>query len=84
MKKLLLTAGALFLAASTATADNPVVLNAVGTWSSLTNYQKHEEPFFNRYLAEESNGGNCRQDPVPIRPWAEGIRNHAAGQKRCV
>ena len=33
-----------------------VVLNAVGTWSSLTNFQKHEEPFFNTRLREASDG----------------------------
>ena len=33
-----------------------MVLNAVGTWSSLTNFQKHEEPFFNTRLREASDG----------------------------
>ncbi|UWR21729.1 TRAP transporter substrate-binding protein [Sulfitobacter sp. S190] len=56
MKALTTTLGALTLAATAAMADNPVVLNAVGTWSSLTNYQKHEEPFFNTRLAEASDG----------------------------
>ena len=42
--------------ASAALADDPVVLNAVGTWSSLTNFQKHEEPFFNTRLREASDG----------------------------
>ena len=50
-----LAAATMFLAGS-AMADNPVVLKAVGTWSSLTNYQKHEGPFFNERLAEASNG----------------------------
>ena len=44
------------LSASAALADDPVVLNAVGTWSSLTNFQKHEEPFFNTRLREASDG----------------------------
>ena len=39
-----------------AAADAPVVLNAVGTWSSLTNFQKHEEPFFNTRLNAASGG----------------------------
>lgn len=39
-----------------AAADSPVVLKAVGTWGSLTNYQKHEGPFFNRRLADASGG----------------------------
>lgn len=49
-------AATLSLTAGAALADNPVVLKAVGTWSSLTNYQKHEGPFFNERLAEASNG----------------------------
>lgn len=56
MKKLATTLGALVVSATAALADNPVVLNAVGTWSSLTNYQKHEEPFFNQRLNEASGG----------------------------
>ncbi len=56
MKKLTTAAAALSLMASAAFADNPVVLKAVGTWSSLTNFQKHEGPFFNERLAEASNG----------------------------
>jgi len=47
---------ALALTAGTAFAQERIVLNAVGTWSSLTNYQKHEEPFFNSRLAEASDG----------------------------
>lgn len=39
-----------------AAADSPVVLKAVGTWGSLTNYQKHEGPFFNQLLAKNSGG----------------------------
>ncbi|MEM1079280.1 MAG: TRAP transporter substrate-binding protein [Pseudomonadota bacterium] len=57
MKTLATTLGALALTASAAMADSPVVLNAVGTWSSLTNFQKHEEPFFNQRL-NEASGGN--------------------------
>ena len=57
MKTLATTLGALAFTASAAMADSPVVLNAVGTWSSLTNYQKHEEPFFNQRL-NEASGGN--------------------------
>ena len=56
MKKLVTMTAALALTASAAFADNPVVLKAVGTWSSLTNYQKHEGPFFNERLAEASGG----------------------------
>ncbi|WP_390910824.1 TRAP transporter substrate-binding protein DctP [Pseudosulfitobacter sp. SM2401] len=56
MKKVTTAIAALALSASAALADDPVVLNAVGTWSSLTNYQKHEEPFFNSRLNEASGG----------------------------
>ncbi|QGX99143.1 transporter [Roseovarius faecimaris] len=56
MKKLITATAALAMLAGTAMADNPVVLKAVGTWSSLTNYQKHEGPFFNERLAEASGG----------------------------
>ena len=57
MKKLTTALGALAISASGAFADSPVVLSAVGTWSSLTNFQKHEEPFFNQRL-NEASGGN--------------------------
>ena len=56
MLKLTTTIGALAFAATSALADGPVVLNAVGTWSSLTNFQKHEGPFFNERLNEASGG----------------------------
>ena len=56
MKKLTALTTALALSAGAAFADNPVVLKAVGTWSSLTNFQKHEAPFFNERLAEASGG----------------------------
>ena len=56
MKKLATLTAALALTAGAAFAQNPVVLKAVGTWSSLTNFQKHEAPFFNERLAEASGG----------------------------
>lgn len=56
MKKFTTAVAALAISATSALADDPVVLNAVGTWSSLTNYQKHEEPFFNSRLNEASGG----------------------------
>ncbi|MEM8728758.1 MAG: TRAP transporter substrate-binding protein [Pseudomonadota bacterium] len=56
MKHLATTLGALAFSATSALADGPVVLTAVGTWSSLTNFQKHEEPFFNERLNEASGG----------------------------
>ncbi|MDA9240193.1 TRAP transporter substrate-binding protein [bacterium] len=56
MKTVTTAIAAFALSASAALADDPVVLNAVGTWSSLTNFQKHEEPFFNTRLREASDG----------------------------
>jgi TRAP-type C4-dicarboxylate transport system substrate-binding protein len=56
MKTVTTAIAAFVLSASAALADDPVVLNAVGTWSSLTNFQKHEEPFFNTRLREASDG----------------------------
>lgn len=56
MKKFAATLGALAVTATAAMAEGPVVLNAVGTWSSLTNFQKHEEPFFNERLSAASDG----------------------------
>ncbi|WP_420862003.1 TRAP transporter substrate-binding protein [Algirhabdus cladophorae] len=57
MKNLLCAVAAAALTSGAAMADSPVVLKAVGTWSSLTNFQKHEQPFFNERLAEASDGG---------------------------
>jgi TRAP-type C4-dicarboxylate transport system substrate-binding protein len=56
MKTITSALAALALSASASFAADPVVLNAVGTWSSLTNFQKHEEPFFNTRLREASDG----------------------------
>ncbi len=55
MKHFLSTAAAFALSATMALADTPTVFTAVGTWSSLTNFQKHEQPFFDG-LAEASDG----------------------------
>ena len=48
MKKTLtmITATTMLTVASAAVAaDKPATIKAVGTWGSLTNYQKHEGPF---------------------------------------
>ncbi|MGO1117554.1 TRAP transporter substrate-binding protein [Rhodovibrionaceae bacterium A322] len=37
-------------------ADKPVTIKAVGTWGSLTNYQKHEGPFWNEQISAASDG----------------------------
>ena len=44
------------LGGGAATADQPVTINAVGTWGNLTNYLKHEGPFWNQHMAEASDG----------------------------
>ena len=55
-KTLLIFAVLPLLLVQTAMAESPVALKAVGTWSSLTNFKKHEGPFFNDVLAKASNG----------------------------
>ncbi len=50
---------ALLLAATagvTNAAEKPVSVKAVGTWGSLTNYQKHEGPFWNDQILAASDG----------------------------
>ncbi|MEO0328346.1 MAG: TRAP transporter substrate-binding protein [Pseudomonadota bacterium] len=37
-------------------ADKPATIKAVGTWGSLTNFQKHEGPFWNERISEASGG----------------------------
>ncbi len=37
-------------------ADKPAVIKAVGTWGNLTNYAKHEGPFWNSVISEASGG----------------------------
>lgn len=50
-------ATAISMAASVAqAADKPATIKAVGTWGSLTNYQKHEGPFWNEQIADASGG----------------------------
>ena len=57
MKKTILSlTAAMVLSSTMAFADQPIALKAVGTWSSLTNFKKHEGPFFNERLAEASGG----------------------------
>ncbi len=58
MKKIAIAAAtALAVTAGLAQADDrPVTVKAVGTWGSLTNYQKHEGPFWNDHIAEASDG----------------------------
>ncbi|MEM7378970.1 MAG: hypothetical protein AAF460_15890 [Pseudomonadota bacterium] len=67
MRKVM-TAAALALGlASTANAETPAVINAVGTWGSLPNYASHEGPFWNETIAEVSGGSIVGQ----IKPQTE-------------
>ncbi len=55
--KTLIATTMLTLAAGPAwAADRPATIKAVGTWGSLTNYQKHEGPFWNELIADASGG----------------------------
>lgn len=58
-RQLTFLSAAIMLAASAGTAgaaDKPASIKAVGTWGSLTNYQKHEGPFWNQKITEASGG----------------------------
>ncbi|WP_417518632.1 TRAP transporter substrate-binding protein [Minwuia sp.] len=56
MKKIITLAAALGISATAAMADDVTVIKGVGTWGNLTNYQKHEGPFWNSHIAEASGG----------------------------
>ncbi len=58
MKPWTTLAGAACLAvgASAAVADDPITIRAVGTWGNLTNYTKHEGPFWNERISAASDG----------------------------
>ena len=58
-RQLTLLPAAIMLAASVGiagAADKPASIKAVGTWGSLTNYQKHEGPFWNQKITDASGG----------------------------
>ena len=63
----LVTAAATAACFAQAASADTVSLRAVGTWGSLTNYQKHEGPFFNE-LFEKASGGSIIGD---IKPQTE-------------
>ena len=69
--KLKMTIAALALAGLVATpvvaADDPVTVKAVGTWGNLTNFKKHEGPFWNKTI-REATGGSIIGD---IKPQTE-------------
>lgn len=59
MKRTLLSlTTALFMitAGQAIAADKPVTIKAVGTWGNLTNYVKHEGPFWNDHISEATGG----------------------------
>jgi len=56
MKTLLAATALAFAATTVGAADKPATIKAVGTWGSLTNYQKHEGPFWNEQISEASGG----------------------------
>ncbi len=37
-------------------AEEPVQIKAVGTWGNLTNFQKHEGPFWNEHIGKVTDG----------------------------
>jgi len=37
-------------------ASDTIIIKAVGTWGYFTNYQKHEGPFWNKHIAEVTEG----------------------------
>ncbi len=60
MKKtltMLMAATMLTVGSAAALAEGkPATIRAVGTWGSLTNYQKHEGPFWNEEISKASGG----------------------------
>jgi TRAP-type C4-dicarboxylate transport system substrate-binding protein len=70
MKKLFSVAVAatvLTAVALPAKAEDPITIKAVGTWGNLTNFQKHEGPFWNKHIGE-ATGGQINGD---IKPQTE-------------
>jgi len=70
MKRTLISLTAALLMAATGqamAADKPATIKAVGTWGNLTNYVKHEGPFWNDRIAE-ATGGQILGD---IKPQTE-------------
>lgn len=55
------------LAGAAMAQDKPVTIRAVGTWGNLTNFVKHEGPFFNEVIGEASGGSIIGE----IRPQTE-------------
>lgn len=70
MKRTLISLTTALLMAATGqvmAADKPATIKAVGTWGNLTNYVKHEGPFWNDRIAE-ATGGQILGD---IKPQTE-------------
>ncbi|MDC9720638.1 MAG: TRAP transporter substrate-binding protein [Gammaproteobacteria bacterium] len=47
---------ALTVISVTSWGQSTAIIKAVGTWGNLTNYQKHEGPFWNQHIARASDG----------------------------
>lgn len=61
-------AAAIFIASPMGVAaESPVVIKAVGTWGNLTNYQKHEGPFWNERVVAATDGDIVGD----IKPYTE-------------
>ncbi|MFK7965743.1 MAG: TRAP transporter substrate-binding protein [Burkholderiaceae bacterium] len=54
--KCLVAAAAIAVAGGALAQGKPVVIKAVGTWGNLSNFQKHEGPFWNERIAKVSDG----------------------------
>lgn len=70
MKRTLISLTTALLMAATGqvmATDKPATIKAVGTWGNLTNYVKHEGPFWNDRIAE-ATGGQILGD---IKPQTE-------------
>lgn len=49
-------AAGLTFSTAPALANDPISIKAVGTWGNLTNYKKHEGPFWNEKIAQLTDG----------------------------
>lgn len=56
LNKWIMAAALTLTSSSIMAADSPAVIKAVGTWGNLTNYTKHEGPFWNSVINEASGG----------------------------
>ena len=64
---MVLSLALLFGQHSFVTADDTVIIKAIGTWGYFTNYQKHEGPFWNKRIAQVTD----KQIISEIKPQTE-------------